>query len=220
MDKLRKSHNKYKLFHIQKNCSPGSKVLDVGCGKGGDTAKWKRINARVTMGDPDEESLKEAVNRASTNNLRARFYSGDITASPYEKYDVICYNFSLQYIFESKEKFSKTMYEILKRMKVGSKFIGCIPDSEFIVMNTSFCDEYDNMFVRKDIEWDYGDTVMVRLNSPYYNGNFIREPIAHKDLLITWLEKRGCQLVEWSPLCPEKTGYITDMYSKFCFIRV
>ena len=220
MEHVRKSHNKYKLNHIIAHCPRGSKVLDVGCGRGGDTGKWKRVGANVTMGDPDGESLQEAVNRSNTNSLGARVYRGDITSSPCEKYDVICYNFSLQYIFSSPELFNRSMQAILKRLHRGSKLMGCIPDSEFIAMNPSFTDKFENTFVRRDYKWDFGDSVLVHLNAPYYGDDFVREPIAHKDILITWLEKRGCRLVQWEPLCPVKTDLITDMYTKFCFIRV
>lgn len=221
MEALRKTHNRIKLNHIKNHCSHGCKVLDVGCGRGGDMGKWKSVGAIVTAGDPDSSVIPEARRRAKINKLDARFFTGGIENAPMEKFDIICYNFSLQYCFENKRTFSRTMTEILKRMHSGSKFIGCIPDSEFISMNSSFEDSLGNAFVRcPKREWYFGDQIKVHLDSPYYGDKFIGEPVAHKDLFITWMEKHGCILEQWEPLCNAKTDMITDLYSKFCFYRV
>ena len=57
-------------------------------------------------------------------------------------------------------------------------------------------------------------------DTPYYNGKMIPEPIAHKDLFLTFLENNGLMLTEWEPIMKERTGTISDMYSKFCFVKV
>ena len=184
-------------------------------------SKWKSVGAILTAGDPDSTCLPEARRRAKINKLDVRFFEGGIENSPCEKFDIICYNFSLQYCFKNKSFFSKTMTEILKRMKSGTKLIGCIPDSEFVAMNKSFEDSLGNAFVRGNRrEWYFGDEIKVHLDSPYYGDRFIGEPVAHKDLFVTWMENHGVALQEWEPLCSNKTGMITDLYSKFCMYRV
>tara|TARA_R110002074_G_scaffold8841_1_gene35756 strand:+ start:19109 stop:19771 length:663 start_codon:yes stop_codon:yes gene_type:complete len=219
MESLRKFHNTIKKDLILKY-SKGARVLDVGCGRGGDLHKWKLARADVTMIDPDIASIREANERQYVIGTKFNISVGDIFTAPRDRYDVVCYNFALQYIFKSTRYFHASMTEIVKRVSVGGKFIGCIPDSEFILMNPQFKDTFGNFFKRKRFG-QVGDTVDVMLaNTPYYGGKVIPEPIAYKDILITWLENNGFILVEWEPICSEQTHTISDLYSKFCFVKV
>jgi len=222
MERTRKFHNNVKLNHIQKYTRKNDSVLDVGCGRGGDMFKWMPITKKVVMCDPDGDLLSIAKERARKSNVKCIcFLHGDVCVSPKSFYDVICYNFSLQYIFETSGKFYRTLKEIKNRTKLGSRFIGCIPDSEYIMMTGSFRDALGNVVNVRDVKGEFGDFISVMLvDTPYYGGNFIGEPIAYKDLLITWLEKNGFELVEWSPFTCQHTNTISDMYSKFCFVRV
>lgn len=219
METLRKFHNSVKKDLIL-NYSKNARVLDVGCGRGGDLHKWKLAQANVTMIDPDPISVKEARDRQHIIGTHFKITLGDIFSAPREEYDVVCYNFSLQYIFKNPKYFYASMNEIVKRIKIGGRLIGCIPDSEFILMNPNFQDKYGNFF-RRGRFGQIGDTVDVMLaNTPYYNGKVIPEPIAYKDILITWLENNGFKMVEWEPISPVRTYVISDLYSKFCFIKV
>ena len=219
METLRKFHNSVKKDLILKY-SNYANVLDVGCGRGGDLHKWKLAHANVTMLDPDPESIKEAKNRQSNLGTKFNISVGDILNAPQKEYDVVCYNFSLQYIFKNQKYFQTSMIEISNRVKLGGKLIGCIPDSEFILTNSKFKDKFGNFF-RRNRFGQIGDTVDVMLvNTPYYGGNVIPEPIAYKDVLITWLENNGFMMLEWVPICSERTHTISDLYSKFCFIKV
>ena len=219
METLRKFHNSVKKELILKH-SKNARVLDVGCGRGGDLHKWKLARANVTMIDPDPTSVKEAQERQYVIGTKFKITTGDIFSAPVDEYDIVCYNFALQYIFKSLKYFHASMHEIIKRIKVGGKFIGCIPDSEFILMNSKFQDKYGNFFSCNRFG-QMGDTIDVMLaNTPYYNGKVIPEPIAYKDILITWLENNGFMMVEWEPISPVRTYTISDLYSKFCFIKV
>lgn len=219
METLRKFHNSIKKELILKY-SKNSQVLDVGCGRGGDLHKWKLAQAQVTMIDPDPMSVKEARERQNIIGTQFKILTGDIFSAPREEYDVVCYNFALQYIFKNPKYFQASMREIAKRIKIGGKLIGCIPDSEFILMNPIFQDKHGNFF-KRDRFGQIGDTVDVMLvNTPYYNGNVRPEPIAYKDILITWLENNGFTMVEWEPISPVRTYVISDLYSKFCFTKV
>lgn len=220
MERIRKNHNNVKRNLINNYVSENSVVLDMGCGRGGDLHKWKAIHAKVTMMDPDLSALQDAKERQKNIGTRYFFRHGDITNAPKKLYDIICFNFSLQYIFCDYKYFVTCMESIKSRIKKGGKLIGCIPDSEFILMNKTFKDDFGNYFERNGFG-QVGDKVNVLLaDTPYYNGNVIPEPIAYKDLLITWLENNGFRMVEWSPIMEERTHTISDMYSKFCFIRV
>tara|TARA_R110002074_G_scaffold98372_2_gene213067 strand:+ start:870 stop:1493 length:624 start_codon:yes stop_codon:yes gene_type:complete len=204
------------------NTVKGLKALDVGCGRGGDINKWIHSGAFVDMCDPDEELLIEAKKRASKMKLRIPFYHGDISCIPYHnKYDLICYNFSLQYIFKDPKTFFKTLKNIKKLLKVGGKFFGCIPDSHAILMTTPFKDDMGNYMVRKDNTGygEIGEKIYVYLeNTPYYSDNEPKpEPIAYRDLLITHLENEGIMCKEWKSF--ESPFEISKMYSSFIFVR-
>lgn len=222
MERIRKFHNSIKLSHIQKYTRNGENVLDVGCGRGGDMFKWIPITNNVLMCDPDIELLKIAKERARKSNVKCiRFIEGDIAACPKKKFDIICYNFSIQYCFENFGKFTRTLKEILFRTKVGSRVFGCIPDSDYIQYKGSFQDNLGNVVACKDVYGNLGDTIKVMLvDTPYYNGSFISEPIAYKDLFITWMEKNGFMMLEWTPFTDSETHTISDMYSRFCFLRI
>jgi hypothetical protein len=156
--------------------------------------------------------------------MSPRLFTGVIKDSPQEKFDVICFNFSLQYVFESRSEFVHTMVQIKNRSHPGTRVIGCIPDSDFIIMNPKFKDKFGNIFIRSKKTTgmgQFGEKVHVCLaETPYYNGEVIPEPIAHKDTFITWMERSGFVLQEWSPLINRETHTISDLYSKFCFLAI
>ena len=231
MEETRRLHNLAKRSLIQQTTKPGFRVLDVGCGAGGDLQKWNHAgngNIKIDMCDPSSEAIEEAKKRASGLNMNnVRFYTGDISVCPRFKYDIICFNFSMQYIFKSKQIFLNTLKNIRTRIKNGGKLIGTIPDSEKILMlkDGFFTDELGKYIRRNTTQTGYGDfgeEMHVYLtDTPYYkDGKPISEPIAYKDLLITTLEDVNIFLDVWKPLiddqqkCPE----LSKLYSQFIFV--
>jgi len=134
MEELRRLHNNEKRMLIESVCEPGISVLDVGCGFGGDLQKWFKMKVNINMCEPSAEALEEAKRRAKNMKMRVNFYHGDIRACPNRKYDVVCYNFALHYIFESRDLFMSTLREVKRRVKPGGRLIGIIPDSEKIIL--------------------------------------------------------------------------------------
>jgi SAM-dependent methyltransferase len=225
MDKVRTSNNliKRKVIHDAILASPPSKqVLDVGCGFGGDLKKWQHAGVRcLDMCDPDAESLREAATRAQSMGMKPKIFHGDINSCPFKKYDVICFNFSIHYIYESADLFFKSLNGIKKRLKIGGRLVGCIPDSESILEYTPFKDELGNIFLRKEGQSGYGDfgeKLFVHLSdTPFYKNGMRTEPICYKDMLITHLEKKGVQLVSWTRFPVEYE--IQKFYSIFNFVN-
>jgi len=218
MDRMRKMHNEAKRVHIQKNVPVGSLVLDVGCGRGGDLHKWKKCT--VIGIDPDEESIKEATKRAHECGYTwASFMHGDIHDAPQILYDVICYNFSLQYIFKSEELFESTMKNIVSRLRIGGILIGVVPDASRIPIK--YIDSLGNTIERgyySSNNQQFGNMAIVRLaDGPYYANGPVPEPLCYKQFLF---QVEGLELESWEKMVPEHTGLISDIYSKFIFRRV
>jgi len=216
MEEIRKTHNTFKRDIIQCVTREGDHILDVGCGCGGDLQKWRHAGANISMCDPDENSLEEAKSRAKNLKMRVNFYHGDIFACPHRKYDVICFNFSLHYIFCSERVFIDSIKEIKKRIKPGGKLIGIIPDSESIIYNTPLQDDMGNFFkMRHHPSGGFGEKLFVHLaDTPYYSDGPKSEPIAYKDLLIYALTSNGFKMNMWEGLVGNP---ISRLYSKFIF---
>ena len=219
MENVRRYHNDVKRHLIQRATQQGDRVLDVGCGCGGDIGKWKAVNANLDACDPDEASLEEAMRRAEGLKMKTHFFKGDILSCPKKQYDVICYNFSLHYIFKTQSIFFATIKAIQERLKPGGKLIGCIPDSESILMSTPFKDSFGNIFLRSGTSGfgNFGEKIFVSLvDTPFYKDGPKPEPIAYKDLLITHLENIGFRLERW---CPLMEFPVSQLYSEFIFVR-
>lgn len=221
METLRKAHNDVKRSLIQSTVTPGMRVLDVGCGFGGDLQKWRHVGAHVTMCDPARDSVEEARRRAKSMGMNVHIFVGDIRQCPHSEYDAICYNFSLHYIFQNKDTFHDSIDNIKKRLKVGGTLFGCIPDSEKLLLRTPFKDTMGNTFdLDRRSGWgNYGERVWVYLsNTPFYRNGARHEPLAYRDLLITYLDDAGIELREWSPL--DSPHEISKFYSTFKFVRI
>jgi SAM-dependent methyltransferase len=222
MEEIRHYHNLIKRQLIQNATRQGDSVLDVGCGYGGDLKKWDACKVRsLDMCDPNASSLEEAQIRATKVKVKPNFYHGDILQCPSnKKYDIVCYNFSLHYIFENYKLFKNSIRAVKDRLKVGGKLIGVIPDSESVLMHTPFIDELGNVIKRNEQKTGYGnfgEHILVMLeDTPFYNGEFKPEPIAYKDLLITELLENGFMLESWDPL---QGSTLSQLYSQFIFVR-
>ena len=220
MEEIRKHHNAIKRHLIQNSTRQGMKILDVGCGCGGDLQKWKySVPSILDMCDPSEESLVEAKERSKNLKVNANFYLGTIFDCPIKQYDIICYNFSLHYIFESNKLFFNSINSIKDKLSIGGRLIGIIPDSESILFCTPFKDNLGNFISRSSStgQGNIGEKIFVFLSdTPYYKDGPKAEPIAYRDLLVTNLEKLGIHLESWKPL---EGSELSQMYSQFIFIR-
>ena len=218
MDNLRKLHNNCKRRHILDWVSRGDFTLDCGCGRGGDLQKWKAAGARVAFIDPDEESLIEAQKRASEMKMDVFFLGkGTIVQAAFAgPFDVVCYNFSIHYIFENLEQSVKALGIAVRP---GGHLIGITPDMNraeaMSDIRGHFEDELGNRF---DI-YNGGRRLMVSLaDGPFYANGPRDEPLLNPQVLISLLLPEF-DLVQWEPMLPEPNGFISDIYSKFVFRR-
>tara|TARA_B110000858_G_scaffold198449_1_gene265181 strand:- start:5635 stop:6297 length:663 start_codon:yes stop_codon:yes gene_type:complete len=220
MEEIRKFHNQVKRNLIQSCVNPGDHVLDVGCGCGGDIHKWKQLSVHIDMCDPEYDSIEEAKRRNGTWD-KSKFFVGDITVCPERLYNVVCYNFSIQYIFKTRELFEKSTKEISKRIKPRGLLIGCLPNSDMILMQPNFKDNLGNFMVRKESSGNgtFGEKLYVHLaDTPFYKDGPKSEPIAYKDNFVLAMNKHGLELISWQPFYA--FSELSKMYTCFIFQRI
>jgi SAM-dependent methyltransferase len=223
MAHLRKMHNDAKRQLIQRWVLPGTKVLDCGCGRGGDWHKWKAARAHVFAIDPDEESLREAEQRAHDTQFGVWFLGqGSIIQAAFAgPYDVICYNFSLHYIFEDPVTYRTSIKAIACSLNPNGLLIGVVPEK---ARAEALADQYGHFKDSLGNEFSIlqgGRRLNVRLvDGPFYADGGREEPILDANVLIQDLKKVGLELVLWEPMLSEPTGLISDLYSKFVFKKI
>lgn len=188
---IRKTNNVIKRNLLNSWVPRGSFVLDVGCGQGGDIHKWKHLGVTLFGIDPSKPAIQEAIRRSQGYGT---FDVGTIQSAPPERFDVICYNFSLQY--QSLDLFP----EITCRLKPGGLLLGVITDSTRIseaIVNGIHVDRIST------------DKISVWIpDTPYYANGPVTEPILDRDTLIREAEKYGLKLLLWDPF---------SIYAKFVF---
>lgn len=225
MDLLRKFHNFEKFKLIRKVTQrPNLKVLDVGHGFGGDQHKWHKQKVVLYATDPDQDAVKEAQDRA----IKSGYIHYDIRVGKLHDagapYDIICYNFSLQYIFSSYDEFVATCTTISALLKKGGVFIGIVPDADRILsLPLVWTDKLGNTVERgPSIKGSrIGEMILVKMaDGPYYAQGARPEPLCVPETLVRELGHHGMALEEWEPIIVKPTGTISDIYSRFIFRRM
>ena len=108
--------------------TPESRILEVGCGEGGNLAPFAKLGCRVTGIDIAECRIKEAYKFFANISNNAQFICCDFTKYPIpeqeeDKYDVILLHDVIEHIpFEVKVDFLKHIKKFLK--KQGILFVG------------------------------------------------------------------------------------------------
>ncbi|BEJ14265.1 hypothetical protein CspHIS471_0400320 [Cutaneotrichosporon sp. HIS471] len=126
----------------------GARVLDIGCGKGGDLNKWKQARIALYVGmDIAETSINQARERWQTmrgNRFEAFFAAHDCYTNPIHEalppqytmrdlYDSISMQFCMHYAFETPAKARMMMDNVTRYLKAGGLFIGTIPNSALLL---------------------------------------------------------------------------------------
>jgi SAM-dependent methyltransferase len=84
-DAMRQYHNAVKKDLVSRVGTPGCRVLDIGCGRGGDLNKWTHAGASFYVGlDVNADLLAEARERAKHTKMSTRFYEHDVARDVFD----------------------------------------------------------------------------------------------------------------------------------------
>lgn len=120
-------------------------VLDIACGKGGDFKKWQFAGTRNYFGvDISYKAIQDASARKITSFKTSctTFIQQDAAAKPDDffanfpqdmYFDIASCQFSMHYMFSSKEKTKNFLQNVSSRLLNDGYFICTFPDSNVIV---------------------------------------------------------------------------------------
>jgi len=169
----------------------------------------------VSAIDPDLASLAEAESRAREMGFPVRFLGqGDIRQVT-GTYDVVCYNFSLHYIFENPETFIESIEAMTRAVKPGGLLIGITPElarAELLTNGGQFKDPMGNTLEIKD-----GKLLVGLTDGPFYADGPKSEPLLDAFDLTQALTWSGFTRLVWEPMLPVPNGHVSDLYSSFVF---
>ncbi|CAE7078998.1 unnamed protein product [Rhizoctonia solani] len=124
------------------------KVLDLGCGKGGDLRKWGKASIREYVGlDIAQVSIAQARSRHTelvpSQRFDAEFHAFDCfsdninsVVSPHRlstPFDVVSMQFCMHYAFESLDKVRVMLENVSQYLRPGGIFLGTIPNSQLLL---------------------------------------------------------------------------------------
>jgi mRNA (guanine-N7-)-methyltransferase len=160
-----RSFNNWVKSALMHKCVPREadhrlKVLDIGCGKGGDLMKWQTQRIDLYVGiDQADVSIHQARERYKAMARRSKYiyqaefivkdcYGHSLEEVPAVKnvgfdknirerwggggFDVVAMMFCMHYAFESEEKARCMLLNVSASLKRGGKFIGVIPNSDVL----------------------------------------------------------------------------------------
>ncbi|KAI9227679.1 MAG: guanine-N(7)-methyltransferase domain-containing protein, partial [Piptocephalis tieghemiana] len=121
------------------------RVLDLGCGKGGDLHKWGSVDVTSYVGcdiaEVSVEQAKERRRQRPDQRFTAEFHALDCFGRPIwdvidrnsKPFDAVSMQFCLHYAFETEERARQMLRNVSEALRPGGMFIGTLPDANWIV---------------------------------------------------------------------------------------
>ena len=136
---------------IQEFAQPRDRVLEIGCGKGGDLLKWEKAGIDTLLGlDIAAVSIEHAQDRYRSHRngykFKAEFKALDCFTPELEsvvgnrKFDLCSIQFAFHYAFETEDKVRESIKTISSCLSRNGIFFGTIPNSRFIVKSLRYND--------------------------------------------------------------------------------
>ncbi|KAI9316387.1 guanine-N(7)-methyltransferase domain-containing protein, partial [Dichotomocladium elegans] len=142
--RLRSFNNWVKSTLIRNHVRQRQTVLDMGCGKGGDLIKFAKARIKhlvaADIADVSLEQMKERYRGMRRPAFTADFIAMDCYSErlaprlrPGLEFDAVSMQFCMHYAFESEAKAKIMLENVSSRLRRGGRFIGTVPDSNWIV---------------------------------------------------------------------------------------
>ncbi|WVF66975.1 hypothetical protein IAT40_001718 [Kwoniella sp. CBS 6097] len=133
------------------------RVLDLGCGKGGDLNKWKQARIRLYVGiDIADTSIEQAESRYQRmrSSFDGYFFAYDCFSKPISNilpeqlqvkdlYDNVTMQFCMHYAFESASKARMMIENVSRYLRRGGVFMGTIPNADLLLSRLDALPEDD-----------------------------------------------------------------------------
>lgn len=151
--------NEFTSRLCDENKSSGQlRVLDLGCGRGGDIRKWIKAHVtRVTFADLAQNSLDECKSRCDEmrHHFRREFIQLDatkqsivekISSQELVEHDLVSSQFVIHYSFESYEQANCFLKNVSDCLRTGGYFIGSTTNANELVrrLRESDTNEFGN----------------------------------------------------------------------------
>ncbi len=132
--------NQHKSGLLMRYVAPGSTILDIGTGRGGDMQKWKRLNVRQVFAvDPNAENLAEFARRRASSHAKGGprvevihgcFEDTPAVAAVVKKVsiDVVVAFFCLTFLAKNSAGWNKLLASLCAFVPPTKKFIGMVLD--------------------------------------------------------------------------------------------
>lgn len=179
---IRNMNNFIKSILLNLYIKENSKVLDLGCGKGGDLLKFKKIGISYYHGmDIAEESIKECKVRYNRFGcmFNAEFQVYDVYNKVFDlnqKFDAVSIQFSFHYAFETKNSFATTLSNIDNHLASNGYLLLTVPDKNVILRRYN---RYKNKNLDHNTEKVPKNSISAEFGNKYYCVKFY-EPISDK----------------------------------------
>ena len=138
---LKRFHGDVKFAMFEAFTRPNDSLLDLGCGKGQDIAKWIHAKLRYVLGfDRSSRSIDEANNRfkPKKDDIVIQFehrsnFGTEAFHNNWVLFDHVSAMFSLHYFFESEAILTQCLENISNNLKAGGIFFGIVPEGKKIL---------------------------------------------------------------------------------------
>jgi len=137
--RLRRAHNELKR-RVLGALPAGARVLDLGCGRGGDLGKWAACApppARVLGLDASAASVAEARARAAAWPGGAPWAQFRVCRGVGERddlalgaFDLVTCMFALHYFFDAPERAERALRFVRRHLRLGGRFVGVAPHGD------------------------------------------------------------------------------------------
>lgn len=209
---MRSFHNKVKQQLIESastitNCT---RLLDIGCGRGGDLFKWENANIDFVYGyDPNASYIEEANRRFHSSSVRRNYVFSTKMFDSFENYfDVVSCQFAIHYMFENEQTLTDHLKYVRRMLRPGGIYIGTFMDGDRVVERLASSNCYTNqaMCIRTPrvsdvVGKDIGIPLSVHLSGTLYFGeqSVSHEYLVRKDTLTRKCADHGLRLMQFKP---------------------